>query len=295
MGSSPFISVVIPTCDRPDALRLCLHNLTADTQTYPNSSYEVIVSDDGLTLSAEIILGIDFPHVSWVKVPQRGPAANRNAGAAASTGEVIVYLDDECLPQSTLLATYAEAFAEPLLLAAEGRIIADRPPQRMDEEAPVNESGGLFWSCNIAIRSTFFKEIGGFEEKFTTANMEDVELRERILRSGTTIPFLRDALVVHPLRRMKGWSAIRNEAKAHGIYILLPSCHLPPPSWRRSIWDTLRIIYRSFLPQIWTMRGRGWTKATIRILETLWCTWEMKKALRNNRPRNRSRSSATSP
>ncbi len=293
--ASPFISVVIPTCDRPDALRLCLHKLEADTQTYPRTSYEVIVSDDGHYLSAQDALGMDFPGVCWVKGPQRGPAANRNAGAATAHGEVIIFLDDDCLPQPELLAAYATAFTDSHLLAAEGRIIPDRPPLRMDEEAPTNEKGGLFWSCNIAIRIDFFNRIGGFEEKFTTANMEDVELRERINRSGATITFLPNALVIHPLRRMKGWSSIRNEAKAHGVYILLPTCHLPSPSWRRSIWDTLRIIYRRFLPQLWTMRGRGWTRAGVQIFQILWCTWEMKKAQRNNQRSKTNQPIANSP
>lgn len=293
--SPPFISVIIPTCDRPDALRLCLRKLRADAQTYPSTSYEVIVSDDGHAISAQDSLGMDFPEVSWVKGPQRGPAANRNTGAAAAKGEVIVFLDDDCLPQPELLTAYARAFTDSPLLAAEGRIIADRPRLRMDEEAPVNEKGGVFWSCNIAIRSGFFTKIGGFEEKFTTANMEDVELRERILRSGTTIAFLPDALVIHPLRRMGGWVATRREAKAHGIYILLPSCHLPAPSWRRSIWDTLRVIYRRFLPQLWNLRGRGCSRAIPRLFQTLCCTWEMKKVLRHNRRRNIDQTSATSP
>ena len=292
--SSPFISVVIPTCDRPDALRLCLHKLEAGTQTYPNTSYEVIVSDDGHTISAQNVLGIDFPHVSWVKGPQRGPAANRNIGAAAAKGEVIVFLDDDCLPQPELLATYANVFTDSHLLAAEGRIVADRPRQRLDEEAPINEKGGVFWSCNIAIRTAFFTKIRGFDERFTTANMEDVELRERILRLGTPITFLPDALVIHPFRRMKGWSAIRREAKAHGIYILLPSCHLPSPSWRRSIWNTIRVIYRRFLPRLWNLRGRGWAKASTRIFQNLWCTWEVKKALRRKRQRNVDHLSTTS-
>lgn len=281
------LSVVIPTCDRPDALRDCLRRLQPDAQTYPRSNYEIVVSDDGRRISAAAELGAEFPDVMWVAGPRRGPAANRNAGAAAARGEVVVFLDDDCLPEPALLATYARAFADPVLRAAEGRIRADRPQRRMDEESPINETGGCFWSCNIAVRRAFFLEIGGFDERFPAAAMEDVELRERILRLGPPIVFLPEALVIHPLRKMGGMAYVRRRAEAHGIYVLIPGCHLPRPSYRGALWNTLRALRRRFIPRFIALRGRGSLRASRMLLLPLWSTWCMKKALRNARS-NRS-------
>lgn len=261
-------------------LRACLKNLAPSEQSYQRYLYEIIVSDDGRNPLARDAIGEEFPEVRWVDGPCRGPAANRNAGAAQAQGEVLVFLDDDCLPQRELLASYAEAFTDPELTAAEGRIRADRPRRRMDEEAPVNEFGGCFWSCNIAIRRNLFRDIGGFDERFPKAAMEDVELRERIKRVSNPIRFIPEALVIHPLRPLKGWRGYRERAEGHGIYILIPGCHLPPPSYRSALWDTLRKIKRRYLPDFISLRGRGALKASLILTVPIMSAWHMKKALR---------------
>lgn len=277
------LSVVIPTCDRAGALRECLLRLQPDTQTLAREDYELIVSDDSRGQPAVDILKTEFPDVIWVPGPRRGPAANRNAGAARAKGDVLVFLDDDCLPQPSLLSIYAAEFASGELRAAEGRIAADRPFKRMDEESPLNEFGGCFWSCNIAIRRDFFVSIGRFDERFPAAAMEDVELRERILQSGTKIAFLREALVVHPVRDIKGWSFLRKRAEAHGIYVLMPTCHLPPPSYWDAFVGTLRLIRRKFLPRAQENNWRGALNYSRVLTLPLWSTWHMKRALRRQR------------
>jgi GT2 family glycosyltransferase len=277
------LSVVIPTYHRPDALRICLEKLQPAQQSCAAGTYEIIVSDDGRKPCAKTVLANDFPHVRWIEGPQRGPAANRNAGAAAAQGEVIVFLDDDCLPQRDLLAAYARGFENPAIVAAEGRIRADREKRRMDEEAPVNEYGGCFWSCNIAIRRRFFQAIKGFDERFPCAAMEDVELRERIIRLSGPILFLPDALVIHPLRPLPRWSQYVYRIEAHAIYILIPGCHLPPPSYRGAAWNTLRILIRRFIPEFLKLRGRGSLKASRMLILPLLTTWQMKRSLRLGR------------
>jgi glycosyltransferase involved in cell wall biosynthesis len=280
------LSIIVPTHERPDALRACLECIYIAVDSSPGFDYEVIVSDDGTRTRAQSMLGADFPLVRWIAGPRRGPAANRNAGAARASGEVIIFLDDDCLPTPGLLSAYANAFTNPALLAAEGRIRADRAQIRMDEEAPVNEHGDCFWSCNIALRREFFLTIGGFDERFPSAAMEDVELRERIKRFGTTIPFLPDALVIHPLRRTGGWKELHMRARGHGIYAIIPGCHLPPPSYLSAIWGTLRVLRRRFLPGFIELRGRGALRASVGILLPFLSTYEMKKALRAARSQN---------
>lgn len=275
------LSVVIPTCHRPEALLACLLHLQADARSYSSLNYEIIVSDDGRDPLAAAVLGRDFPDVRWIAGPRRGPAANRNAGAAAASGDVVVFLDDDCLPQPGLFGAYATAFTDTALLAAEGRIRGDRPAVRMDEEAPFNEHGGCFWSCNIAVRRTFFLDIRGFDERFPAAAMEDVELRERIRRQGAVIRFVPEALVIHPLRLMGGWSYVRRRAEAHGIYILIPGCHLGPPRYRTALWHTLRVLGKRFIPRFISFRGRGSLRASRMLLLPFWSVWAMKKALRH--------------
>ena len=122
-----FFSVVIPTYERPDDLRICLNSLSKDIQL-GSPSYEIIVTDDSKSDKSRRMVEKEFPDVSWRKGKQNGPAGNRNAGVDRAKGEWIVFLDDDCIAQEGYLNAYAKAIrANPDVLVFEGRIFADRP------------------------------------------------------------------------------------------------------------------------------------------------------------------------
>ena len=104
----PRFSVVIPTYRRNDALARCLNRLMADRQDFPFARYEVIVADDGPDGdNARLLVENTYPWARWVPGPRRGPAANRNRGAAEASGEFLAFTDDDCLPQPGWLAAFA--------------------------------------------------------------------------------------------------------------------------------------------------------------------------------------------
>lgn len=288
------LSVIIPTCGRPTALAECLKRVTPGAQTLDAAHYEVIVTDDGSAGNEVAALVAEhFPWCHWVRGPRRGPAVNRNRGAAPATGEVLVFFDDDCLPEPGVLAAYAEHFADPHAAGAvEGRISADRAPRRLDEVAPVNETGGLFWSCNIAIRAEVFRRLGGFDERFPHAAMEDVELRQRLRRAGETIVFLPEAGVVHPLRRMGDWAALRRNVAAQGIYARLTTSHQRSLTWRHATWLVGRTWVKSVLPGLWRHRGRGFSRRAMWSISPWLAAAEIRKArcLPELKPRTASNS-----
>ena len=81
MNHELLFSVVIPTCNRLGMLAKCLDRLGFGTQSLAANQYEVIVSDDGSTVTAEEMIQAQYPWAKWVKGPGKGPAANRNNGA----------------------------------------------------------------------------------------------------------------------------------------------------------------------------------------------------------------------
>ena len=94
MAQGPAVSVVIPTCNRPDLLRVALESLT--WQTFKN--FEAIVVNDGETDISPVIA--DFAgklDLTTVKhsVSRMGLSAARNTGISLSRGEYLVYLDDD--------------------------------------------------------------------------------------------------------------------------------------------------------------------------------------------------------
>src|SRR6478735_2301202 len=197
-----FVSVIIPTFNRKDLLRKCLDLLYNDVQQLPQESYEVIVTDDSENMEAkELIEGVYMSFVSWVEGPKKGPAANRNNGAKYAKGDWIIFLDNDCLPTESFLKNYIQAInTHKDYLAFEGRIFVDTKPTTLLDQAPQNEYGGCFWSCNIALNKQFFFDIGMFDEGFPYASMEDVDLFYRIKQNTNKYMFLYDASVNHPWR-----------------------------------------------------------------------------------------------
>ncbi len=157
------LSVIIPTYKRRETLVPCLERLAPEIQNLSLDLYEIVVTDDGLADDPDHSLSNDFPWIVHNRGPKKGPAANRNSGAKAASGEWLIFLDDDCLPQPTFLSAYLEAIrANPQYSVFEGSTLPERPKQRLDEEAPINEHGGYLWSCNFLIKRTLFFEIAAF-------------------------------------------------------------------------------------------------------------------------------------
>jgi len=213
-------SVVIPTYQRPDDLARCLEQLKPGAQTLASEHYEVIVSDDqGKGSKTQVLVREQYPWVTWVTGPGRGPAANRNNGALEAQGKWLVFTDDDCIPNPEWLKAYREASRshrnESSICVLEGATVPEGPRPRMDVVAPINEDGGNLWSCNFAIEAKAFRDLGGFDEDYTFA-LEDMDFAARIRKSPFESIFVRDAEVVHPWRRvdspfldfrrrLKGW------------------------------------------------------------------------------------------
>ncbi len=195
------LSVIIPTCNRNDLLAKCLELLSPKNQTI-KELYEVIVTDDSKDNISKALIEENYSWAKWVEGSKRGPAANRNNGAKSASGEWLIFIDDDCLPDKTLVETYSSAIKKDNgSLAFEGSIIPDNWYLMRKEmaECPINTDGNCFWSANICINSKLFCSIGGFDERFLIAAQEDQDIFLR-LKNYTNIRFLKNCIVVHPVR-----------------------------------------------------------------------------------------------
>ncbi|MFM2061301.1 MAG: hypothetical protein RLZZ507_971 [Cyanobacteriota bacterium] len=251
-------SVIIPTYHRNDLLAQCLNCLAPSVQTLPADEYEVIVTDDGSQTTAQEMIKQDYPWAKWVAGPRKGPAANRNNGAKYAQGEWLAFTDDDCLPDPQWLEGYAKAiFDEPDCLVFEGRTYVDRPRRSLAETAPTNETGGCLWSCNFAVKKQLFEALGGFDERFPYAAMEDVEFRLRLTKTGHKYLFVKEASLCHPWRYMGGWQKMQQHNTSVFIYL---STHPQESATINSIYY-LKLIFRGFLNEmitgIFTLKGKG--------------------------------------
>ncbi|NND62761.1 MAG: glycosyltransferase [Flavobacteriaceae bacterium] len=92
MSSSPLVSVIIPTFNRPDLLRQTLASVVY--QTYEN--IEIIVVDDGTPGDENQKLCSEMSQINYIKIDNSGGAAKpRNIGIDNAKGELIAFLDDD--------------------------------------------------------------------------------------------------------------------------------------------------------------------------------------------------------
>jgi GT2 family glycosyltransferase len=105
------------------------------------------------------------------------------------------------VPESGWLAAYAGAIHDDCRVY-EGKTTCRPGVKSPIEHVPGNETGGYLWSCNMMAQAELFSTLGGFDECFPYACMEDVDFRERLLASGHRFEFVPAAAVNHPPRRM---------------------------------------------------------------------------------------------
>ena len=234
--TSPVFSLVVPTCDRPAALAELLERLRPERLSVPAGSYELIVSDDGVTGAAAELVRARFPDVRFYTGPRRGPAANRNYGASRATGAWLVFVDDDCQPAAGWLQAIAAEVAARPLDVVEGKIVAPDKKTSIFRRDVENLHGDCFWSANLAVRREFFERIGGFDEDFLQAGGEDLELAHRFRTCGARTSFCTDAVINHPSHLMtwRGLLEFTFRIRWHALYLLKTRQTLPDdtPLWK---------------------------------------------------------------
>ena len=188
------ISVVVPSYERHSKLSALMMQLGA--QRFRD--FEVIVVDQSAELWHDRDRDFGFD-LLYIHSEVKGAVAARNTGAAASTGSIIAFTDDDCSPDSGWLEAAVRAFGDPLIAGLEGLVISDR----LDDPdwRPVTNHGfeGMgFMTANLFIRAEVFHALGGFDIAFENPHFrEDTDLGWRALAFGR-IPFSHEAWVYHP-------------------------------------------------------------------------------------------------
>jgi O-antigen biosynthesis protein len=111
LADPPFISVIVPTRDRPERVQDWLACLRR--QEYPR--FEVVVVDNAPTTD-DVRAGVEAaqgsgPSLRYVREPRGGTCWAANAGVAASAGEIVTFCADDGEPDPHWLAGLACGFA----------------------------------------------------------------------------------------------------------------------------------------------------------------------------------------
>jgi GT2 family glycosyltransferase len=217
------ISVVIPAYNGGTQLDDCL-NALARVATAPA---EVIVVDDGSTDGsiqrvAEHNAGVRILATSG----RLGPAAARNIGAQAATGDIVFFLDADVCVHADAIERLDTAFSDPAIDAVIGSY--DDDPSSRDflsqyknlmhcfVHQTARSEASTFWSGCGAIRRDLFLTMSGFDASYRRPAIEDIELGYRIRRAGRRILLDRDLRVKH-LKKWTFWGLLKTDVLDRGI------------------------------------------------------------------------------
>lgn len=192
--TAPSFSVVVPTFERPAHLLALMEHLKG--QTYRD--FEVIVIDQSAKLWSDRQRDWGLP-VRYFHTDVRGAVNARNKGAFYARGQVIAFVDDDCLPNADWLASAKPYFAQPSVVGVEGLILSsgrDNPVFRTVSNEGFRGMG--FMTANLFILRETFYALDGFDFAFDRPHFrEDTDLGWRALEHGE-IPFADDVIVYHP-------------------------------------------------------------------------------------------------
>ncbi len=205
----PFFSIIIPTYDRPSELAACLQSLTC--LDYPRDRFEVIVVDDGSSVSPESVVAAvrNQLDVTLIIQPNAGPASARNTGAKHAKGTFLAFTDDDCMVSPGWLMAFANNLSGNGDNLVGGLTMNALPGNSFSLASQLlvtylyqyyenNPSKSRFFtSNNIAVPATIFNRVGGFEVTRLRATAEDREFCYRWLHHGYRMTYIPEAVVYH--------------------------------------------------------------------------------------------------
>lgn len=172
------ISVIIPAFNDGHVITQAI-----DSALQRDAADEIIVVDDGSTDdTAEVVRGVGNPLVRLVSQSNTGVAGARNAGAAAATGEVLVFLDADDVLVDGALATFRLAHATTQHhLVRTGALrdhLGDIP--RFAEPSPFSYPRGAPLAGTFSVARALFTDAGGYDTDLRFG--ENSELLYRLIR-----------------------------------------------------------------------------------------------------------------
>lgn len=229
------ISIIVPTYNRLQWLKLCLKALK--NQTIIPEKFEVLIVVDGSKQIANIKYHIASIlrkfNYQILTQPHRGVAAARNLGIKKAKGKVVLLMSDDILACKNLIQEHLNFHQKyPADNIAVLGYVPWHPQLKLnlflewlyfsglqadynslkDEEVV---SFKCFYTSNVSLKKDFLLENGVFDENFKAA-YEDTELSYRLKQKGLKIIFCKKALAynLYPLTLPEFLSKMEATGKA---------------------------------------------------------------------------------
>ena len=220
-------SFIIPVYNRPNEIKELLNSLRL--QTY-GKTFEVVIVEDGSTISSEDVIGeyLDSVSISYYKKPNSGPGDSRNYGMARAKGNYFIVLDSDCILPPEYLKVVEESLKEDFVHCYGGPDAAHESFTVVQKAINYSmtsflTTGGIRGgkkavnkfqprSFNMGISKEVFENVGGY------GNMhpgEDPDLTIRIWNKGYRTKLISTAFVFH--KRRIDWNKFYIQVNKFGM------------------------------------------------------------------------------
>ena len=203
----PMVSIIVAARGRQRATRDCVESLLA--LDYPGEHCEIIVVDDASHPPlANALAGLP---VRLLRQEQNiGQSAARNLAASEAQGELLAFIDNDCVADSGWLRNLVPYFDEPAVGIVGGRVIAPPPAGRVGAFEAVrspldmgavggpvgpDEIVAYLPTCNLIVRRDLLLVQEGFASDMRLG--EDVDFIWRALRTGVRACYAPAGQIIH--------------------------------------------------------------------------------------------------
>jgi GT2 family glycosyltransferase len=208
----PSLSIIMPTYNRLAQLQKVLSGL--EQQSHPLTGFEVVIVSDGSTDGTSEFLHAYAGPLNLRPYVQsnQGAAAARNLAIQKAEGELVIFLDDDVVPEPPFVAEHVRVHQHshddivvlgPMLTPTD---FALKPWVRWEQAMLYKQYGDIaagrwqptarqFYTGNASVARCHLLAVGGFDTTFRRA--EDVELAYRLAEHGLTFLFNPEAIGYH--------------------------------------------------------------------------------------------------
>ena len=152
-------------------------------------------------------------YIKWIEQANSGRAAARNKGAEIASSDILLFLDDDTIPESNVVFRHFQHHQEGnSVLVGNHPVIASKSDHDFQKfrqylskkwlrklpsttEQPIPADRPFLTAAHFSIKKSLFNELGGFDQRLSDS--EDFELAIRLIKRNNPIYFDRKLIAVH--------------------------------------------------------------------------------------------------